>query len=242
MQSCKRLRRRPNGIGLKPNTDSAASRPQEGQAALAGGRSGRGPEGSEQFSREQRTPRGLMLLDESLSDQGASLDEPGVRDRVVHGLAVLARAHEPALLEDPQVLRDLVDRYAKGHGQGADIDGFSHLHLIYWLHRASEVASSVAGPLPLKVIPYLDDVPRGVFATRTPGRPNPIGLSLVRLAERHGNVLVVEDLDVLDRTPLLDIKLYVEKFDLRVGTRGGWTDRVGDPTFRQRGERREDAK
>ena len=122
-----------------------------------------------------------------------------------------------------------------------DVEGFSHLHLIYWLHRAGEVVSSVAGPSPLKVVPYLDDVPRGVFATRTPVRPNPIGLSLVRLVERRGNVLVVEDLDVLDGTPLLDIKPYVEKFDLRVGTRGGWTDQVSDTTFRQRGERREDA-
>jgi tRNA-Thr(GGU) m(6)t(6)A37 methyltransferase TsaA len=123
-----------------------------------------------------------------------------------------------------------------------DIEGFSHLHLIYWLHRAGEVVSSVAGPSPLKVVPYLDDVPRGVFATRTPVRPNSIGLSLVRLVERRGNVLVVEDLDVLDGTPLLDIKPYVEKFHLRVDTRGGWTDRVSDATFRQRGERREDAK
>jgi tRNA (adenine37-N6)-methyltransferase len=123
-----------------------------------------------------------------------------------------------------------------------DIEGFSHLHLIYWLHRAGEVAGSVAGPSPLKVIPYLDDVPRGVFATRAPVRPNPIGLSLVRLVERRENVLVVEDLDVLDGTPLLDIKPYVEKFDLRVRTLGGWTDRVSDRTFRQRGERREEAK
>ena len=103
-----------------------------------------------------------------------------------------------------------------------DVEGFSHLHLIYWLHRAGEIANSVAGSSPLKVVPYLDDVPRGVFATRTPVRPNPIGLSLVRLVERHGDVLLVEDLDVLDGTPLLDIKPYVEKFDLRTGTRAGW--------------------
>ncbi len=123
-----------------------------------------------------------------------------------------------------------------------DVEGFSHLHLIYWLHRAGEIVGSVAGPSPLKVIPYLDDVPRGVFATRAPVRPNPIGLSLVRLVERRGNVLLVEDLDVLDGTPLLDIKPYVEKFDLRVDTCGGWTDRVSGTTFRQRGERREEAK
>ncbi len=123
-----------------------------------------------------------------------------------------------------------------------DVEGFSHLHLIYWLHRAGEIASSVAGPSPLKVVPYLDDVPRGVFATRTPVRPNPIGLSLVRLVERHGNVLVVEDLDVLDGTPLLDIKPYVEKFDLRAGTRAGWFAEVGGERFETRGKRLPDAK
>jgi tRNA-Thr(GGU) m(6)t(6)A37 methyltransferase TsaA len=117
-----------------------------------------------------------------------------------------------------------------------DVEGFSHLHL------AGEIVSSVAGPSPLKVIPYLDDVPRGVFATRTPVRPNPIGLSLVRLVERRGSVLVVEDLDVLDGTPLLDIKPYVEKFDLRVGTSAGWFTKVDGERFENRGKRLPDAK
>lgn len=121
-----------------------------------------------------------------------------------------------------------------------DIEGFSHLHLIYWLHRAADIASSVAGPSPLKVVPFLDDVPRGVFATRTPVRPNPLGLSIVRLIERRGAELFVEDLDVLDGTPLLDIKPYVEGFDLRLGTRGGWTEQVSRETFLRRGTRRSD--
>ncbi len=138
--------------------------------------------------------------------------------------------------------RGLVEVFPQFADALDDIEGFSHLHLIYWLHRAGEVVSSVAGPSPLKVVPYLDNVPRGVFATRTPVRPNPIGLSLVRLVERRGNELVVEDLDVLDGTPLLDIKPYIEKFDLRMDTRGGWTDQVSDTTFRQRGKRLEDAK
>jgi tRNA (adenine37-N6)-methyltransferase len=123
-----------------------------------------------------------------------------------------------------------------------DIEGFSHLHLIYWLHRAGEVASFVAGPSPLKVIPYLDDVPRGVFATRTPVRPNPIGLSVVRLVQRCGSELIVEDLDVLDGTPLLDIKPYVEGFDLRIGTRAGWFEKVGGERFESRGKRLPGAK
>ncbi len=119
-----------------------------------------------------------------------------------------------------------------------DIEGFSHLHLIYWLHRAGEATNAVSGARSLKVVPFLDDVPRGIFATRSPIRPNPIGLSVVRLVERRGRELVVEDLDVLDGTPLLDIKPYVEGFDLRVGTRGGWTEQVSQDDFLRRGERR----
>jgi tRNA-Thr(GGU) m(6)t(6)A37 methyltransferase TsaA len=119
-----------------------------------------------------------------------------------------------------------------------DIEGFSHLHLIYWLHRAGEATNAVSGARSLKVVPFLDDVPRGIFATRSPIRPNPIGLSVVRLVERRGRELVVEDLDVLDGTPLLDIKPYVEGFDLRLGTRGGWTEQVSQDEFLRRGERR----
>lgn len=119
-----------------------------------------------------------------------------------------------------------------------DIEGFSHLHLIYWLHRAGEATNAVSGARSLKVVPFLDDMPRGIFATRSPIRPNPIGLSVVRLVERRGRELVVEDLDVLDGTPLLDIKPYVEGFDLRVGTRGGWTEQVSQDEFLRRGERR----
>jgi tRNA-Thr(GGU) m(6)t(6)A37 methyltransferase TsaA len=110
-----------------------------------------------------------------------------------------------------------------------DIDGFSHIYLLYAFHRAREA--------PLKVVPYLDDVPRGVFATRSPERPNPLGLSLVRLVERRGAALLVEDLDVLDGTPLLDIKPYVARFDTREDSRGGWTDAVDEETFRSRGRR-----
>ena len=123
-----------------------------------------------------------------------------------------------------------------------DVEGFSHLHLIYWLHLAADIQRLGASGPPLKVVPYLDNVPRGVFSTRSPLRPNPIGLSVVRLVERRGAELLVEDLDVLDGTPLLDIKPYVEGFDLRVGTRGGWTEQVSGDTFRGRGERRRDAR
>ncbi len=96
----------------------------------------------------------------------------------------------------------------------ADLDGFSHLHLITWLHRT--------GPASMRVTPYLDTRERGVFATRSPRRPNPIGLSLVRLTAIEGSVLHVEELDLLDGTPLLDIKPYVPPFDDRAGARYGW--------------------
>jgi tRNA (adenine37-N6)-methyltransferase len=121
-----------------------------------------------------------------------------------------------------------------------DIEGFSHLHLIYWLHRSGEATNVRSGARLLRVVPFLDDVPHGIFATRSPIRPNPIGLSIVRLVERRGSELLVEDLDVLDGTPLLDIKPYVESFDLRVGTRGGWTEDVSAEQFARRGERRPD--
>ncbi len=121
---------------------------------------------------------------------------------------------------------ELFEAYAAGLD---DVDGFSHVHLLYWLHRSGSPA--------LKVTPFLDDTPRGVFATRAPNRPNPLGLSVVRVVERRGRTLVVEDLDVLDGTPLLDIKPYVERFDVRTSTRGGWTEKVDDATFKERGAR-----
>jgi tRNA-Thr(GGU) m(6)t(6)A37 methyltransferase TsaA len=111
-----------------------------------------------------------------------------------------------------------------------DLDGFSHIYLLYAFHKAWAA--------PLKVVPYLSDEPRGVFATRSPDRPNHLGLSLVRLVERRGATLLVEDVDVLDGTPLLDIKPFVARFDTRPDSRGGWTDAVDEETFRGRGSRR----
>jgi tRNA (adenine37-N6)-methyltransferase len=95
-----------------------------------------------------------------------------------------------------------------------DIEGFSHIILLYVFHCSLGYA--------LRVKPFLDDVLHGLFATRHPCRPNPIGLSIVRLTARHGNVLEIEGVDVLDGTPLLDIKPYVPDFDVRDNTRVGW--------------------
>jgi tRNA (adenine37-N6)-methyltransferase len=100
----------------------------------------------------------------------------------------------------------------------ADLDGFSHVVLLYHFHRSRGHE--------LRVTPYLDTVERGLFATRAPRRPNPIGVSVVRLVGIDGNVMTIEDLDILDGTPLLDIKPYVPEFDHREETRQGWLEQV----------------
>jgi tRNA-Thr(GGU) m(6)t(6)A37 methyltransferase TsaA len=111
----------------------------------------------------------------------------------------------------------------------ADIEGFSHLYLLYWLH--------LAPPARLIVKPFLQDAEHGVFATRAPGRPNPIGLSLVRLVRREGRVLHLAGVDMLDGTPLLDIKPYAKRYEAVENVRGGWTEAVDEATARQRGRR-----
>ena len=100
-----------------------------------------------------------------------------------------------------------------------DIEGFSHIILLYWFHRSDGYR--------LVVKPFMDQVERGLFSIRYPARPNPIGISVVELVRREGNQLHVQGLDVLDGTPLLDIKPFVPRFDHRENTRVGWlTDKV----------------
>ena len=106
-----------------------------------------------------------------------------------------------------------------------DLDGFSHIYLIYHLHKAQ-----FSG---LTVTPFLDDEPRGLFATRAPNRPNPIGLSLVKLTRIEGNILHVQNLDVLDGTPLLDIKPYVAAFEETADLRTGWLEQNKDKIRRK---------
>ncbi|HEC89032.1 MAG: tRNA (N6-threonylcarbamoyladenosine(37)-N6)-methyltransferase TrmO [Thermoplasmata archaeon] len=95
-----------------------------------------------------------------------------------------------------------------------DLDGFSHIILIYYFHLSKKYS--------LKVKPFMDDNLRGVFSTRAPSRPNNIGLSIVRLIKIEGNILYIKDVDVVDGTPLLDIKPYVPEFDVREDVRIGW--------------------
>ena len=97
-----------------------------------------------------------------------------------------------------------------------DLDGFDRIWLIYWFDRAAEPS--------LFVHPYLDDHPHGLFATRAPARPNPIGMSPVRLLRVESCRLHVADVDMLDSTPLLDIKPYVPAFDHLPADRIGWLE------------------
>jgi len=106
---------------------------------------------------------------------------------------------------------EIFPKYAKGL---KDIEGFSHIILIYHFHRSKGCS--------LKVKPFLDDELRGVFATRSPSRPNPIGISIVRLERVEGNILHIKDIDIIDQTPILDIKPYVPKIDSKKAERIGW--------------------
>ena len=98
-----------------------------------------------------------------------------------------------------------------------DLDGFSHIILIYHFNLAKRPS--------LLMKPFMDDEPHGIFAIRAPSRPNPIGISVVRLVKIEGTVLYVEDVDIIDGTPLLDIKPYVPEFDTPEVERRGWLEK-----------------
>lgn len=120
---------------------------------------------------------------------------------------------QPSAGRDIEGTVEIRPEYVKGL---KDLDGFSHIILIYHLHLSK--------PYSLKVKPFMDDTLRGLFATRAPSRPNPIGISVVRLDKVVGRTLYIRDVDIVDNTPLLDIKPYVAEFDLREKIKRGWLD------------------
>ena len=111
-----------------------------------------------------------------------------------------------------------------------DVGGFSHLILIYHFHRVRESR--------LSVIPFMGTKKRGVFATRAPMRPNPIGFSIVKLLAVEGNKLNIENVDILDNTPLLDIKPYVPEFDHQPQVRIGWLAKHHDKVHNHKSDDR----
>lgn len=100
----------------------------------------------------------------------------------------------------------------------ASLEGFSHVYLLYYLHKVREVR--------LQTEPFLQSKRHGIFATRSPWRPNPIGLSIVELLAVEGNILRLRGLDILNGTPVIDIKPYNAKFDCYENTKNGWYDEV----------------
>lgn len=108
-----------------------------------------------------------------------------------------------------------IDIYAQYIDGLEDIQNFSHLILLYAFHQSQPCTF-------LKVKPFLDDKLHGVFATRFPCRPNPLGLSVIRLLERQDNLLYFSGADMLNGTPLLDIKPYIADFDIFPGSQDGW--------------------
>jgi tRNA-Thr(GGU) m(6)t(6)A37 methyltransferase TsaA len=123
-----------------------------------------------------------------------------------------------------------VEVYAEYQSGLKDLDGFSHIILLYSFHRSKGFT--------LDVVPYLDMEYRGVFATRAPRRPNSIGLSIVKLIGIKNDVLKVCNVDILDGTPLLDIKPYVPEFDSQEDVRTGWLEKAGKKVSRKRADDR----
>ena len=111
-----------------------------------------------------------------------------------------------------------------------DLDGFSHIYLLYEFHMAPKIA--------LKGTPFMDTSRRGVFATRSPLRPNHIGLSLVMLKKIEDNIITVQGIDVLDGTPLLDIKPYIAAFDEVQKSSSGWMQSSDEEVILKRSDRR----
>ncbi len=115
-------------------------------------------------------------------------------------------------------IKGTVEVFEDFHAGLKDLDGFSHIILLYHFHRSHSFN--------LHVVPFMDSEPRGLFATRAPKRPNPIGLSVVQLDKIKDTVLHVQSVDILDGTPLLDIKPYVPDFDVPAKVRTGWLERT----------------
>lgn len=119
-----------------------------------------------------------------------------------------------------QGVKGVIELQEQYQGGLKDLDGFERIWVIFWLHQAREYS--------LEVTPYRDTVKRGLFSTRAPMRPNPIGISCVRLEKIEGNRLYISEVDLLDGTPVLDIKPYSKQFDAFETERNGWLDTSGE--------------
>lgn len=122
---------------------------------------------------------------------------------------------QPTLARRIKATVEIFEEYQAGL---KDLEGFSHIILLTYLHRSKGFS--------LEVIPFWDSKPRGLFATRSPRRPNPIGLSVVRLLKIEGGILYIENVDLLDGTPLLDLKPYIPEIDAIPEAKAGWFEKI----------------
>ena len=127
-------------------------------------------------------------------------------------------------------VKGTVEVFEDFHSGLKDLDGFSHVILLYHFHRSHSFN--------LEIVPFMDSQPRGLFATRAPKRPNPIGLSIVQLNKIENGVLHIQNVDILDGTPLLDIKPYIPEFDAHSEVRTGWLDKAGKTVSRRKSDDR----
>jgi tRNA-Thr(GGU) m(6)t(6)A37 methyltransferase TsaA len=138
---------------------------------------------------------------------------------------------QPQGAKDVYATIELYEKYKKGL---KDLAGFSHIYLLYYFHK-------VQNNYDLEVIPFNDktNTKRGVFSTRTPMHPNNIGLSLVKIVDVHDNKILIQGIDILNGTPLLDIKPYVENFDIIVPpVKNGWVKSEKGEISRKRSDGR----
>jgi tRNA (adenine37-N6)-methyltransferase len=124
---------------------------------------------------------------------------------------------QPIAAEGIKGYIEVYPEYLKGL---KDIAGFSHLILLYHFHLVTEYQ--------LSVVPFMDDIAHGIFATRAPTRPNRIGISIVKLIKIENNLLCIEGVDMLNGTPLIDIKPFYPKYDNRTNVKSGWLESKGD--------------
>ena len=120
---------------------------------------------------------------------------------------------QPSVLADTRGKAVLDEKFMPGL---KDLDGFSHIILLFLLHKISDYQ--------LEVVPFMDTLPHGIFATRSPKRPNRIGMSIVRVESVVGNVVQFKGVDMLNGSPLLDIKPYYSYFDQQTQVRNGWLE------------------
>lgn len=134
---------------------------------------------------------------------------------------------QPSGADGVEGIIKIQDKYKEGL---KDLDGFSHIILIYQFHLVKDYE--------LSLIPFMDSIPHGVFSTRAPKRPNAIGFSVVKLNKVEDNLVYIENIDVLDETPLIDIKPLIPDVDFADVTKLGWlegrSNKMGDKTSDKR--------